>query len=300
MDIRQLSHFIGVANYGGFTKAARGLNISQPALTRSVHMLEDALGVALFERTPRGVEMTEHGITLYRHATLIINSLRTATREIHATKDGGWGEVRIGIASLFSNFLVHDAVTQAAKSNPHFLASIKVGLFEDLARQLKEGLIDLIVTTKVDTSDYRHIQFEPLCEVSTVLVAGSENRLGKKGTVQRNELVEEPWVVLNHPLMDSFMGSFFAQSGLEAPASKVRTSSLNMLRSLIRNQFFIGFLPLHWVREDLKAGTLKLIDVDGMPYKTVAGVAMRKSAVLNRNAELLVTQLQQAARQITA
>lgn len=299
MDIRQLKHFVGVATHGNFTRAAGDLNISQPALTRSVRLLEDSLGVALFVRTPQGVELTQHGDTFFRHAKLIINSIHTAQKEIHATKDGGWAEVRVGIASMFSNFLVPEAITKATLDNPNFSASVKVGLFEDMARHLSEGKIDLIVTTRDDTSDHREINFEALCDVSSVLVVGSTNPLAQQAEVELVDLVKENWVVLNHPLMESFLSVFFAQSGLSAPASKVRTSSLNMLRSMIRHQQFIGFLPSHWIKEELDTGILNIIDVAGMPLKGTAGIATRRSALLNKNAKLLIEELKTAALSLT-
>ncbi|MEQ9112459.1 MAG: LysR family transcriptional regulator [Rhodospirillaceae bacterium] len=295
MDIRQLNHFVGVASHGSFTKAARGLNISQPALTRSVHLLEDALGVALFDRTPQGVELTKHGDTLYRHATLILNSVQTAKKEIQATKDGGWGEVRVGIASLFSNFLVDQAVSNAARYNLSFQASVKVGLFEDMAAQLDEGSIDMIVTTRDETIDLRQINFEDLCETSSVLVAGAANPIVRKKFVKLEQLADEPWVVLNHPLMESFLVTYFAQSGLSTPANRVRTSSLNMLRSLIRQQYFIGFLPTHWIKDDLKSGVLSVVKAPNMPFISTAGIATRQSALLNKSAQLLVDKLRAAA-----
>lgn len=295
MDIRQFTHFVGVANHGSFSNAARALNISQPALTRSVHLLEDALGVQLFDRTPRGVELTRHGDTFYRHANLIINSVNAAKHEILANREGGWGEVRVGIANMFSNFLVDVALSNAARANDAFCASVRVGLFEDLAAQLREGIIDVIVTTRDDSSDYRHIDFETLCEISSVLVAGADSEIGQRHSVGIDDLVDQPWAVLNHPLMESFLASFFARSGLSAPASRVRTSSLNMLRSLIRNQYFIGFLPAHWVADDVDQGRLTTIAVPGMPLRSTAGIATRKETLLNRSADLLIAELRKAA-----
>ncbi len=295
MDVRQLSHFVGVANHGSFTKAAAGLNISQPALTRSVRLLEDELGVSLLLRTPQGVELTQHGDSFFRHASLILNSVKNAKAEIEFGKEGGWGEVRVGIATLFSNFLVQDAISSAARAEARFSASISVGLFEDLVDQLREGLIDVIVTLRSDDTDHGTIRFENLVEVSTVLVAGAQSELGRRKHVKVEELIKQPWVVLKHPLMDSFFGLFFGQAGLSAPASRVRTSSLDMLRSLVRTQHFVGFLPTHWVQDDLDSGTLAIIDVAGMPRRSMACVATRDLRVLNKSSELFIEELRNAA-----
>lgn len=297
MDIRQLTHFVGVATHGSFSKAARMLHISQPALTRSVQILEGRLGVELFDRTHHGTELTSDGQALYRHASLILNAVRSAELEVSANKDGGFGEVKVGIATLFSNFLVHDAITNMARAHDAFTASIRVGLYEDMATLLQEGFLDLVISTNTEVGRRDTLHFEELCDVSAMLFAGSSNPLVSKAEVSLQDLHAAPWVTLSEHHMETFLTSYFAKEGLAAPRSEVRTSSLNMLRSLLRAQHFIGFLPTHWAAEDVHAGTLAVVDAPGMPIQRTAGILTRKSALLSRGTVYLVEELrQQAAR----
>lgn len=291
MDIRQLTHFVGVATHGSFSNAARMLNISQPALTRSVQLLEGTLQVKLLDRTHQGIELTSDGQTLYRHAVLIINSVKNVKSEISASHDRGYGEVKVGLASLFTNFLVHDAVTQVSKSEEQFRAMLRVGLYEEMSSFLQEGLLDLVVSTNTEIDQNKDLEFEELCEVSAVLVAGSKNPLSRKKNIALESLQNESWVTLNQPHMEAFLAFFFAQSGLAAPRSKVRTSSLEMLRSLLRKQHFIGFLPSHWVADDLKSGTLSVVDAPGTPVMRTAGIVTRKTSILNKGAQRLIDEL---------
>lgn len=299
MDIRQLNHFVGVATHGSFSNAARRMHISQPALTRSVQLLEGLLQVKLFDRTPQGIELTEEGHTLFRHASLILNSVQSAQDEISASKDGGYGEVRVGLASLFSNFLVDTAVTNTSLSNDRFTASLRVGLYEDMSALLQEGLLDIVISTNTETDQNQDINFEDLCEISAVVVAGAENPLSKKKNVSLEELQQESWITLNQPHMKAFLTSFFAQSGLMAPQSAVRTSSLEMLRSLIRQQHFVGFLPTHWISEDLKLGRLAILNAPGTPITRTAGIVTRKTTILNKGGQLLINELKKAAKEMS-
>jgi len=68
MDLRQLVYFLKVAQRKNISTAAAELNITQPTLTKSIKLLEDQLGVKLFDRLPRGVALTLYGATLLRHA----------------------------------------------------------------------------------------------------------------------------------------------------------------------------------------------------------------------------------------
>lgn len=298
MDIRQLTHFVGVATHGSFSNAARRIHISQPALTRSVQLLEGLLQVKLFDRNPQGIELTEDGHTLFRHASLILNSVQSAQDEISASKDGGYGEVRVGLASLFTNFLVDTAVTNTSLSHHQFRASIRVGLYEDMSALLREGLLDFVISTNTETEQNQDINFENLCEISAVVVAGAENPLSKKKNVNLEDLQRENWITLNQPHMKAFLTSFFAQSGLMAPKSTVRTSSLEMLRSLIRKQHFVGFLPSHWIAEDLKVGRLAILNAPGTPVTRMAGIVTRKTTILNKGGQLLIKELKKAATEV--
>ena len=295
MDIRQLTHFMGVATHGGFSKASRIMHISQPALTRSVQMMEDLLQVQLFERTPQGIELTQHGDILYRHASLILNSLETAKAELFAARSGAFAEVKIGMASMFNNMIVDRAVSELIKQNESITVDVKVSLYEDLAELLLEGALDLIISTHAETESAPDVEFEPLCEITSVLVAGAAHPLSKKKALQLADLKDADWVTLNQPHMETFLASFFASDGLAAPHRRVKTTSLEMLRCLLRQNQLIGFLPSHWVSDDLTAGRLCTLDLPGLPVRRTAGIVTRKSSVLNPAVEKLIEQLRLAA-----
>ncbi len=295
MDIRQLTHFMGVATHGGFSKASRMMHISQPALTRSVQMLEDRLQVDLFERSYQGIELTENGHILFRYASLILNSLEAAQSELAAVKSGTFAEVHIGLANLFTNMLVDTAVTELVKENEHVTVDVRVGLYEDLAELLLEGALDLIVSTNAETENAQNVTFEPLCEISSVLVVGEQHPLAKKRNISMSQLKEQAWATLNQPHMEVFLASFFAQEGLTAPKRRVKATSLEMLRSLVRKQYFIAFLPSHWVAEDVKQGRLAILDVPGMPIRRTSGMVTRQTPVINPAVGMLMDQLRRAA-----
>lgn len=88
MRSRLLSSFLVVAEKGSITEAAKVLNISQPALTKSMRRLEDELGVKLFDRVPVGVRLTRYGAILLDHARIIENEYRHAIARISEVRDG--------------------------------------------------------------------------------------------------------------------------------------------------------------------------------------------------------------------
>lgn len=298
MELRQIRHFVGVAREGSFTKAAVALHISQPALTRSVQILEDLLNTTLFLRTHIGVELSEDGDTLFRHSTLILNSIDAAENELLASSKGGYGEVRIGIASLFTNMLADRSVSRCVALDPGFRAVIEVGLYEQMEKSLRDGELDVIMSTDTRMDVRGGLLFEPLCAVESAIIAGAEHPLAQKANLSIEDVRNAPWVTLKQPHMDAFLASFFAQFGIAAPKSRVRISSLEMLRRLVRQNHLIGFLPLHWIPEDLKAGRLVVLPVEHTPIRRMAGIITRKEGLLNTGAKLLINELKVVAAEI--
>jgi len=93
MKLTQLRHMMAVAERGSLRAAARDLGVAQPAVTRSIHELEREFGVALFERHPRGVFVTDMGALLLRRAGAIVNEVRRAQEEIAQASGGIAGSV---------------------------------------------------------------------------------------------------------------------------------------------------------------------------------------------------------------
>src|SRR3990170_2274189 len=96
MNIRQLEYFLTIADCRSMTLAATLLGIAQPTLTKTVRALELELGVKLFERMPRGVELTPYGQSLLRHAEAIRVQFSDARSQIEALRGGKYGTVVIG------------------------------------------------------------------------------------------------------------------------------------------------------------------------------------------------------------
>lgn len=97
MDFRQLRYFVAVATEQHFHRGAKLLRVSQPAVSRQIRLLEEELGIALFQRSSRGVQLTRAGSEFLMHAKLILNNLELAKLRTRRYVDGYIGEVRVGI-----------------------------------------------------------------------------------------------------------------------------------------------------------------------------------------------------------
>jgi DNA-binding transcriptional LysR family regulator len=103
LKLRDLDVLLAVVETGSMGKAAKRLNISQPAVSKAVVELEDALGVRLLDRSRRGVVPTLYGLALAKHSVAIFNDLRQGVQDIDFLSDPTKGEIRIGSTGCRAN-----------------------------------------------------------------------------------------------------------------------------------------------------------------------------------------------------
>ena len=106
LKLRQLEILLSVAQWGGMAKAAQHLAISQPVVSKTIADLENALGVRLFDRTPKGVEPTLYGRALLKRSLAIFDDLKTSVSEIEFLADPTAGQLQIGSSEIMAAGLV--------------------------------------------------------------------------------------------------------------------------------------------------------------------------------------------------
>ena len=128
MQSRLLKSFLAVADKSSITEAAAALNVSQPALTKSIKQLEADLGVTLFERTSTGVSLTRFGSVLQHHAKIMENEYRHALSRIDDLKGGRKGTIRIGAGPIWLVAILPPIIARFQRENPDVDISLLGGV----------------------------------------------------------------------------------------------------------------------------------------------------------------------------
>ncbi|MFC5452932.1 LysR family transcriptional regulator [Paenibacillus aestuarii] len=160
MDIKQLRYFLAIAEAKQITAAAKKLHMAQPPLSQQLKLLEQELGVSLFEKRGRYLELTEAGATLYRYAEKITKDLEEAQTEVTQISSGIRGKLSIGVNTI-SYYPLPKLLQSFRETYPHITYKIQQNESAQLAKLIKEKVIELaIIRLPLLLEDYSVLQLQ--------------------------------------------------------------------------------------------------------------------------------------------
>lgn len=276
MHSRLLRHFLAVAEKRNVTAAAESLNITQPALTRSIRQLENIIGVTLFDRLPTGVILTRQGEILARRAKLMDLEYRHALAEISTLEQGLTGVLRIGAGPVWISTILPPVIAGFYAQFPRVKTRLTGGVIDTLVPDLLSGEIDVLCST-LDFPPQPEIVKETLISIRHVVVARASHPLAGKGPVSAADLSKHPWVVLaNDQVGISRIGSYFVANSVDPPIIAVETVSIGILKILQEGDFLAHFPEL--MLGDAEKFGLVNIPHDGTFWEAEAGIAYRRTS----------------------
>lgn len=143
MNFKQLEYFAAVAEAKSISGAARELHVAQPPVSRQLALLEDELGVTLFLRTNKGVELTEAGQCLYQHSRQMFQSLRTMADSVRDVDAGVRGQLKLGI--IYSDVQIATSLMQEYHGRyPQVELYVRMGSPGDLLDDLSRGELHVL------------------------------------------------------------------------------------------------------------------------------------------------------------
>ena len=274
MHSRLLRHFLAVVDHKGMSAAAAELHISQPALTKSIHQLEDILGVELFERLPTGVVTTRFGEILARRTRLMDLEYRHAVAEIQAIKGGTGGTVNVGAGPVWAVRILPPIIAAFRRQQPKVKIKLRTGVIDTLVPALLGGELD-VVCASLDFPAHPEFVKEHLIDLKHVLIARAEHPLAGRREIAAKQLLAYPWLALvNDYVGNSRVNSFFAANELQPPRIGVESTSISAALNLLREDDFIFNIPTMMLPYAELFGLRKLA-VRGTLWDAPAGIAYR-------------------------
>ena len=188
INLNSLKIFLEVANSKSFLDASNRLFLSQPAVSKSMSKLEEDLGVLLFYRDNKGIELTPSGEVLYKYLKDIKDLLLSCERVISAMNDVNEGRIVIGVRShIVRNYLMNK-IDRFRVKYPKIVIELIDLSTSALIEKLEERKLDFIVDSSPIETLYNNIEIKPICSLSTCFIKSKNNNKVIKNI---NELVKE-------------------------------------------------------------------------------------------------------------
>ncbi|MCA0241185.1 MAG: LysR family transcriptional regulator [Proteobacteria bacterium] len=286
MDLRDLRYFETIAELQHLGRATTKLHRSQPALTSSIRRLEAQCGAALFEKSGRGIRLTEAGKVLQKWAQRVRFDVDDAKRELSSIGAGLSGHVRLGIVPTAAQFLLPPVARQLLQEAPGVTLHTVVGLVDTLRPQLRAGELDLMVGTESAAEPGYTAQV--LAE-DMIVVAASERHEVFKKPVTLKELAHQAWALQppGLPTRD-WLDHTFDRKRLPRPRVQVEATSLLALPALIVETGLLSFISRHHLQGQARIRGLKEVPVQGATMRRRLVVTHRANSFLSPAAQRLV------------
>jgi DNA-binding transcriptional LysR family regulator len=278
--LRQLHYFIAVAEQGSVSRAAHRLAISQSSVTEAIKELEGDLGVPLFERHARGLNITHRGHQFLRHATRILAEVSDARRSFSEDRAPAQGELHLGVTSLVAGYVLSDLLARYRRANP----GIEVSAIEDngdyLEHLLVGGELDVAVMVISNLRDRMALQAEIL-EVSPYrLWLPLGHPLAAAEIIGVEDIADQPLIMLTVDEIEANAANLLAVLGAR-PNVAFRTRSVEAVRSLVATGAGIALLPdLVYRPWSLEGDRIEQRDISGNLPVVQVGMVWRRGSGL--------------------
>jgi DNA-binding transcriptional LysR family regulator len=242
--MRHLDVLLAVAAEGSMQRAAHRVHLTQPAISKLVRELETMFGAPLFDRTKRGVTLTECGRALAIRAEYLCNDLDRARDEVAAIGRGTLGSLRIGALPVVESALLPQSLMALRKIAPALRIRVQDGTGAALLDQLRRGEIDCVIGRLDSGADGKDIRAEKLLRLPTRLVARRRHPLAARNRVTPEQLASYPWVLPQPGApIRTVIDGVFAAAGIPAPVPVVESTSIRLNYELMRSSDMIGAMP---------------------------------------------------------
>ncbi len=241
MDLKQLKTFLRVAETGSLSKASDRLRLAQPALSRHIKLLEADIGLDLFVRHGRGMELTDAGQELFQRVGGLVSQLEKSIEDLQALPGDPKGRVSIGILPTVSMMLATPIIMRLSREFPNISLRIVEGLTGHLIDWLQRGELDLAFLPGPG-ADF-HVRAIDLLYEEYVLLAPLDSDIGRDGTLAVADLASLDLIVSSHMHgMRKIMEAAAHKAGISLSVN-VEVDTLPLALSLVEAGLGYAILP---------------------------------------------------------
>ena len=286
--------FVAVAQQGTLGRAAETLNLSQPALSKTLNELEQLTGTRLFERGRLGAQLTLVGEQFLTHAVKVLDALNSAGQALNRKEGLNNDIVRIGALPTAALGILPTVIGQFHKQQKDITLQVATMNNTMLLAGLKSGEIDIGIGRMSDPELMSGLHYELLFLESLKLVVRPGHPLLQE-TVTLSRVMEWPVVVSPKGTVPRQNAEALLQSqGCKMPAGCIETLSASLSRQLTVDFDYVWFVPSGAVKDDLRRGVLTALPIATQGAGEPIGILTRVDATLTPGTQTLLSAIRKS------
>ncbi|MDQ8707903.1 LysR family transcriptional regulator [Streptomyces sp. LHD-70] len=265
MELRQLRYVLAVAETRNFTRAAEQCHVVQSALSHQVKTLEDELGVRLFARTSRRVELTAAGKAFLPSARASLEAAERAAADAKATLGEMRGPVTLGIIPTVTALDIPHALRTFHQAHPAVRVTLRTAASDELISAVEAGTVDIAVLGLPETVTPSGVQSVELARERHIAVVSTEHRLAGRRRLRLADLAEETFVDFTAGTPGRAQSDLaFAAAGIPRDVT-FEAMSIDLILDLVEQNLAVALLPPAILRPGAR---LAAIAVTGGPTRS--------------------------------
>ncbi|HYH03738.1 MAG TPA: LysR family transcriptional regulator [Bacillota bacterium] len=290
MNLELYRAFYFIAKSGSISKAAEQLFITQPAVSRAVKQLEDALGCVLFFRTSKGVKLTPEGTVLFQYIDQAFNFIFRGEKKINEVKSLQFGEIRIGVSDTLCKYYLAPYLKLFNTLYPGIKIQVTSPTTPVIISLIKSGKVDFGIVNLPVADD--QLEINRIMEIQDCLVAGKKYRHLSYQMQPLNEIVKYPLLFLERNSNSRrYIDQYFKRNNV-VPSPDFELGNFDLLIHFAKNDFGIACVIKNFIQEDLDRGNLyEVKPIEKIPPRHV-GIARLAEVPLSAAAQELIRHLE--------
>lgn len=285
LRMRQIALILAIDTQRTLRGAAAQLGLTQPAATKMLHELEDALGLRLFERVGRGLQRNAAGERVTSYFRNIHGSMEALNRELGELRLGSAGRLAVGSIMAASPGRLTEALLGLKAQYPLLAIEVAVDTSDLLLAQLREGVLEVVIGRQAGQPGGAYA-FRPIDDEGLSVVVGNEHPLARKRQIGFEALLDYAWV-LQPPgsPMRELIEREFRDHQQALPRGLLETGSILTTINLIRRSTLVAVIPDAVARQNAAHGMLRVLPYRLRRTLEAYGSLVRNDRPLSKPAE---------------
>jgi len=261
---QQLHVFMTVAQMENFSRAAEALHMTQPAVSQHIQALERFIGSKLLERSSKFVRLNKAGEIVYKHAKEILNLYSRMQDSVDDLTQSASGEISIGASYTYGEYVLPHIIAKMRKRYPQIRPKITIGNTNEIANQVNHRHLDIGIV-EGNYRSHKNMNSDPFAKDYMYIYASAKHPFSERKSVTVDELREETWIVreVGSGTREA-VDRMFSELKF-TPAQLLEFGSTQIIKESVEAGLGITLLS-HWAtKKELLLGTLRAIEVEGIP-----------------------------------